>query len=326
MHSDQVQAKPTSTSTENKSLSRFISNTLVYVGITCVWYIFTPHFFEWIVPINPLNNYFDLALFITHCLILVHVKNSYLGFLETKNRARAIFNCGILYCLFAVFQGFGALAIENFFLSNLTAQASESDNNVILGSACDFDNTNCIQNVFIVKSRIESGLDRELETVVVQNPKIDTVCFDSPGGSILVAQKMASIIKSNNLKTCMADAYYNSQKAVHRTFTKDVPSCDSVCPFILASGADIMKVGNHSKTAVHAFHNKFFFGPGTLSVKSFFTPIKIFTETSNLKVSLYALSELANQTPSYDLHTLSSEEESWLFTNFLASGNGVSND
>jgi hypothetical protein len=81
------------------------------------------------------------------------------------------------------------------------------------------------------------------------------VCFDSPGGSLLGALAMGSLIRSKGLDTCMARTYTDVREGRAQPIQlSDQAWCASVCAYVLAGGVN-RRFAQDAVVAVHQFYS-----------------------------------------------------------------------
>lgn len=86
-----------------------------------------------------------------------------------------------------------------------------------------------------------------LQSAILMNPKIRTVCFNSPGGDNDSAAAIGKKIALLRLDTCFAGKYLRSNGVVVTSVV-----CNSACPLILLAGQERISYGNALNVGLHS--------------------------------------------------------------------------
>jgi len=118
--------------------------------------------------------------------------------------------------------------------------------NVMWADACDLSRSKCLKDVLLVRGAIGLHTYFYLHRFY-QQKNVQTICFDSPGGQVLMMFAISRWINSNNLNTCVAERYKLHDFPLELVRT----NCLSACPLILASGRERWSVGDSTNIGVH---------------------------------------------------------------------------
>lgn len=125
---------------------------------------------------------------------------------------------------------------------------------VVLADACNHSGTQCINDVVLVKGRINGGSVSALERFMAGrlNQPVKFICFDSGGGDVDYAYDISTRIRKSNLGTCLAERYIikgGKEKPLYS------PQCGSACNFLLLSSANRVAIGRDFRVISHAAAN-----------------------------------------------------------------------
>lgn len=118
--------------------------------------------------------------------------------------------------------------------------------NVMWADACDLSRSKCVKDVLVVRGGIGLHTYFYLNRLYKQKT-VQTICFDSPCGMVVMMFAIARWISNNNLNTCVAELYKLHDFPLELVRT----NCLSACPLILASGRKRWSVGESTIIGVH---------------------------------------------------------------------------
>jgi hypothetical protein len=109
----------------------------------------------------------------------------------------------------------------------------------------------CVDDVVLLTGQLvrnsKVAIVEKLQNSINRNPKIRTVCFNSPGGDNDSAEAIGKEIALLKLDTCFAGKYLRSNGVVVKNTI-----CNSACPLILLAGQERISYGNALKVGLHS--------------------------------------------------------------------------
>ncbi len=154
-------------------------------------------------------------------------------------------------------------AIHNFCRNFDIFQFDSSSGKVFKGKACDYDSqviTSSCQNAVILDGTIGFEMYEDLKSAI-ENKQMPNqlICLRSPGGVIEGAEKIAELIRSQQINTCLSDyveydAVYEKSSKSFKPITKqshNAIDCTSACPFILIAGKNRTALGDNFTVKLH---------------------------------------------------------------------------
>lgn len=168
-------------------------------------------------------------------------------------------------------------------------------------AACTRDLSKCEHNALLVTSGIDIGLNHKLTDYLNDNPHIETLCFNSPGGKISEAEEIIQTIQDNSLNTCIADSYYLSDGSlVH--YRMSMNYCASACPIITLAGARRIELGTANLIKIHKSGKRRDMGFAVLDYNSnAFDGVQKFYDGEEDKLELLRRTEYAPHWETYEL-------------------------
>lgn len=122
-------------------------------------------------------------------------------------------------------------------------------NSVVKADACSDSQSVCLTDVYLIVGEINDTAVDGLEKLLANQGKgkESTLCFVSPGGHAKSAIRLMQIIKSNKLRTCIAEKY------ILPGMGKITPSvCASACPLVFLSASERIVVGSNHIFGIHS--------------------------------------------------------------------------
>lgn len=116
------------------------------------------------------------------------------------------------------------------------------------GYVCD-DVGGCDTKVILLKGQIVPSSISVIEEIQrAKTAGATIVCIDSPGGDGEASRSIADAIHSNELDTCVAKKYLDSEK----NLLSSNAECNSACPWIVISGAQRVAFSSAAAVGFHA--------------------------------------------------------------------------
>lgn len=115
--------------------------------------------------------------------------------------------------------------------------------------ACD-DSSRC-HDIVLAVGRIDSTMQRNLESYFVDKDMKKPLCFLSPGGYAESALAISRWLRNQGMPVCLAASYlYQGKHISISTDGKKIP-CASACAYVFMSADVRISIGNNATLAVH---------------------------------------------------------------------------